>query len=1153
MKKVHGSMFVLMAAVCAICVAPAARISAKERSSQPLAAAANLSAQPQMQNAGPMPEGRLMRFPDVHGDKIVFTYGGDLWLASTSGGVARRITTHPGQELFGKFSPDGKWIAFTGQYDGNFNVYVMPSDGGQPKQLTFEADQVAVPERMGPNNQVITWTPDSKSIVFLSRRNTFNDWFGRLFKVDVEGGLPVQLPVDKGGLSSFSPDGTQIAYNRIFRNFRTWKRYTGGMSQAIWLYDFKNVTATALTPNDHAYTYPMWHGNTLYFGSDRGEDHRMNLWAMDMSSKQMRELTHFADYDMGWPSLGGDTIILENGGYLYLYDTKTDKQTKLTIYLPGDREELRPHWVDASKLITDFDISPDGNRAAIAARGDVFTLPAKYGATRNITHSTGTRERGVAWSPDGKSIAYISDRTGEDELWMQAQDGMSEAVQVTSGHTGFMFAPQWSPDSKKLAYADQKLRLWYVDVGEKKPVLVDTGRYAEITDYTWSPDSKWISYSKPRENTYSVVELYSLASSKIADVTDDFTNSTSPAFDPAGKYLYFVSNRDYNEIPGTYDWEFANVKTQRVFIATLHSDEASPFAPRSDEVAAAKEEAKAEGEDTTKPKDAAKPADQKKEEKKSEEADKKASTEFHIDLDGIGNRIIALAVPSQNIGELLAGNDQVFYATQPIGGLSGPLPGEEPAVHAYDMKERKDTVLIAGADGFALSADRKKLLYSAGASHTYGIVDATPAAEHHAGDGALNLSGMKMEVDPREEWKNMFNEVWRQERDYFFEASMNGVDWAGEKKRYEALLPYVATRYDLVLMLGDMIGELSNSHTYVGGGDSPDLSPVNVGMLGVDFVLDSASGRYKFAKIYPGQNWDPARRSPLTEPGVNVKQGDYLLAVNGRSLKSPMDPYALFVGAADQNVTLTVNSSPEEKGARNVVVRTISTEYTLRELDWIAGNRHKVDAATNGKVGYVYIPNMGDEGLNEFVKQYFPQIRKEGMIIDVRYNGGGFVDFMIFERLRRLIASMSSARNFESTTDPPNVFYGSMIAVTNEYAASDGDIFSYYFKIYKLGPLLGMRTWGGVRGIRGEIPLLDGGYITRPEFAVYNMDSTWAVENHGVDPDIVVDNPPDQVMKGRDPQLEKAIDWVLNDIKEHPKKLPPRPKDLPAYPQHGDH
>ncbi|MFZ0819988.1 MAG: PDZ domain-containing protein [Candidatus Acidiferrales bacterium] len=1137
----------LIAALAGLFVSPSTRISAQESARQTAA-----------ENTSGLMEARLMRFPDVYRDKIVFDFGGDLWLASISGGIARRITTHPGQELFPKFSPDGKWIAFSGQYDGNFNVYVMPSEGGQPRQLTFESDQVAVPERMGPNNEVINWTPDGKSIVFLSRRNTFNDWFGRLFTVSPEGGLPTQLPVDKGGLLSFSPDGTKMVYNRIFRNFRTWKRYTGGMAQSIWLYDFKNVTAEALTPNDHAYTYPMWRGNTLYFGSDRGADKRMNLYSMDMGTKQMRELTHFTDYDMGWPSMGPDSIILENAGYLYLFDLKAEQLKKLTIYLPGDRDQVRPHWLDASSLVTDFDISPDGKRAAFSARGDVFTVPAKYGATRNITHTPGIREHGVAWSPDGKWLAYISDRTGEEELYIQSQDGMTDPVEITSGDKGFLFPPVWSPDSKKLAYSDQKIRLFYVDIDAKKPVQVDTDRYAEFTDYTWSPDSKWLSYTKLMENHNGIIELYSLANSKITHVTDDFTSSSNPAFDPAGKYLYFISSRDYNEVPGVYDWEFANMKTQRVYVVTLRADEPSPFAPRSDEVSTGKEAAGAAPQaQTNPPKDSA--TDQTKGEKKDEtktEAQKKeeAAKEFRIDLDGLGQRTVALPPPSANISQVGAGDDQIFYVTQPIGGLSGPLPGEDPKIHVYDMKERKDSVLVGGADTFALSFDHKKMLYSApgGPSHTYGIVDTTPASEHKAGEGAISLSGLRMEVDPRAEWKQMFSEVYRQERDYFFEASMNGVDWEKVRDRYAILLPYVASRYDLVLLLGDMIGELSNSHTYTGGGDMPDLSPVNVGMLGVDFGLDPANGRYKFAKILEGENWNPAHRSPLTEPGVNIKAGDYLLAVNGRPLKAPTNPYELFVGTAGQNVTLTVNSTSSEQGARNVVVQTINTEYALRELDWITANRLKVDAATNGRVGYVYLPNMGDEGLNEFMKQYFPQIRKEGMIVDVRYNGGGFVDQMIFERLRRMVAGMGSARNFAPDTEPGNVFYGSMACITNEYAASDGDFFSHFFKQYKLGPLVGMRTWGGVRGIRGEIPLMDGGYITRPEFSLYGMDSQWLIENYGVVPDVEVDNPPDQVMKGRDPQLEKTIELVMKDMREHPRKLPPLPPDLPAYPKH-DH
>ncbi|MGD0007650.1 MAG: S41 family peptidase [Terriglobia bacterium] len=1096
-----------------------------------------------------MTEGRLMRFPDIYKDKIVFSYGGDLWLGSTSGGMARRITSHPGLELFPKFSPDGQWIAFSAQYDGNFNVYVIPSEGGEPKQLTFLPDVVSMPERMGPNNMVITWFPDSKRILFLSRRDTFNDWFGRLFSVSIDGGLPERLPLDKGGLTSFSPDGTKIAYNRIFRNFRTWKRYMGGMAQDIAIYDFKNNTYERITDYPGTDTYPMWHGDTIYFGSDRGPEHRMNLYSYSLKTKQTRQLTNFKDYDVNWPSLGPDSIVFENGGFLYVFDLKTEKPRKLTVYLAGDRPLARKHWADVAGLIMGFDISPEGKRAVFAARGDIFTVPAKEGSIRNLTQTPGIHEKNAVWSPDGKWIAYFSDRTGEDELYLMPQDGMGKEIRITSDGKVFRLPPVWSPDSKKLLFADKETRLFYVDIEEKKPAQIDKGKYADLTDYNWAPDSKWVVYAKAAENQNQVIYLYSLADKKITPVTTSFTSSWNPVFDPGGKYLYFLSNRDFNEVLGVYDVEFSNPKATRVYVVTLRSDLPSPFAPKSDEAGAKKSES---------------PAAEKKEEKKPEEAPavREVPKDFRIDLEGIGERVVGLPAPAENSGTLNAAEGFVYYVTMPVSGLAGPLPGEAPAIHAYDMKEWKDNILITPATNYALSFDGKKLLYAAPrgplggaeeegmpAPQTYGIIDAKPEKEpHKAGEGALNLASMRLEVDPQAEWKQIFNEVWRQERDYFFEPAMNGVNWEKERERYAPLLPYVANRYDLTYVLGEMIGELSNSHTYVGGGDYPDLKPINVGVLGADFETDSAHGLYRFKKIYSGENWDATLRSPLTEPGVGVKPGDYLLAVNGKSLRAPQNPYELFINTVNENITLTVNSKPSEEGARKVVVKPLGSEYPLRQLDMISTNRKKVEEATGGRVGYVYIPNMGGEGLNEFVKQFFPQVRKEGLIFDVRYNGGGFVDQLIFERLRRVLAGMDSARNFESGTTPDVVFHGYMACVTNEYAASDGDFFSYFFKKYKLGPLIGMRTWGGVRGIRGNMPLMDGGYITRPEFSLYGLNSEWLIENRGVAPDIEVDNRPDLVMQGHDPQLEKAIELVMKQIEEHPKKLPPRPADLPAYP-----
>ena len=663
-------------------------------------------------------------------------------------------------------------------------------------------------------------------------------------------------------------------------------------------------------------------------------------------------------------------------------------------------------------------------------------------------------------------------------------------------------------------------------------MLIDQGKYDDLQGYSWSLDSQWVAYGKAAENHNSVIYLYSMANGKMTPVTDSTTQSWNPIFDPEGRYLYFLSNRDYNEVLGVYDSEFSNPKATRIYAVTLRNDLTSPVAPRSDEVS-----------------------------QKTAEA----AAAFRIDLAGLPERVVALPVPAGNYSGLLASRNLVFYTSRPVTGLSGPLAGETPELAAWDLKERKGGAVVSGATGFAISFDGKKLLYAArktpelgdeseefgAVERTFGLVDAKlPDKEpHKSGDGMLNLSDLRAEVDPREEWLQMFNEVWRQERNYFFEPAMNGVNWEAQREKYLPLVAHAGNRFDLTYILGEMIGELSNSHTYSGGGDYPDLKPVNVGLLGVDFEADPASGRYRFRKIYSGENWQPDRRSPLTEPGVNVHAGDYLLAVNGRELRVPQNPYDVLENTSGQDITLTVSSQPGEQRARDILVRPVASEFGLRELDWIESNRRKVDQMSGGSIGYVYLPDMSAAGLNAFVKQFFPQIRKEGMIVDVRYNGGGFVDQLIFERLRRVLSGMQSARNWQSTTIPETVFQGFLACLANGYTASDGDFFTYFFKQYKLGPVVGERTWGGVRGIRGYISLMDGGYVTRPEFSLYDLDSQWVVENHGVDPDVVVDNRPDLVMQGHDPQLEKAVELVMQDIRQHPRSLPHRPSDLPAYPK----
>ncbi len=1075
-----------------------------------------------------MNDARLLRFPTISQNEVAFVYAGDIYEVSTQGGVARRLTSDPGLELFPKFSPDGKWLAFTGQYDGNFNVYVMPSEGGQPRQLTFRQDAGGVPERMGPNNEVITWTPDSKNIVFLSRMETWNTWFGRLFTVSVDGGMPVEMAIPKGGLLSFSPDGSKFAYNRIFRNFRTWKRYDGGLAQDIYIHDMKTMDEERMTDWKGTDTDPMWYKNTVYFISDRDQNRRMNIWAYDLSTKQFREVTKFTEYDCNWASLGPDAIVFQNGGYLYVLDLPSEKLRKLDISIPNDETLGMSRWVDASKEVKNFAIAPDGERAVFEARGDIFTVPKETGNTRNLTNTSGVDEKDPVWSPDGKYVAYVSDKTGNEEIYLQEDKANSTAMQVTHGNTRYLYQPVWSPDSKKLLYSDAELNLWYVDINQKEPVRVDRDSVWEMRDYSWSPDSKYIAYSKHHKTGFTSIYIYSLPDKKIHEVTTGFTNDYDPIFSSDGKYLVFLSDRTYNGVIGSFDMEFTDTKTTGIYLATLQADSASPFAPKNDEVKITGQE----------------PAKSKGEAGKKEKGNS-GSKEVKIDFEGLGSRSVQVPVGANNIAGLSSADSRIYYVTFPTEGLSGNASGEESALHCYDIKEKKDTEMLSPISGYDLSANGEKIMYK---SHSkYGIIDSKPAPAK-VGEGELNLSNMKKFVDFHQEWTEMFNQAWRLEKQFFYSPEMNGVDWGAVKKKYEVLLPYVNNRYDLTYILGEMVGELCNSHTYTGGGYFPEKHKVLTGLLGADYELDRASGYYKVSRILIGLNTNPSRISPLTLPGVNVHQGDYILAINNCPVKFPMSIDSVMQNTVGTTVSLLVNSKPEVTGAWTVEVHPVESELNLRYNDWIARNREMVNKLSDGKIGYVYLPDMEGDGLNAFVEQFYPQIRKEGLIIDERYNGGGFVDQLILERLRRILIGMSLSRHGMPNTTPDEVFNGYIACLINHYSASDGDIFPYYFRQYGLGPLIGTRTWGGVRGIRGYRPLVDGGYVTTPEFSVYGLKSEWVMENHGVEPDITVDQAPKMVMMGQDPQIEEAVKYLLNEIKKNPKTLPPIPPYMPAYP-----
>jgi tricorn protease len=1073
------------------------------------------------------PEARVLRFPAASNDQIVFSYGGDLYSVPLAGGVARKLTSYyEGYEAFARFSPDGKSIAFTGEYDGNREVYLIPAEGGVPKRLTHtpSLSRDDISDRMGPNNLVMGWTPDGKEIVFRSRMREWNDFNGQLYLVPSGGGMPEELPLPRGGFCSFSPDGKKLAYNRIFREFRTWKRYRGGMADDIWVYDFATKKIENITNNPALDIIPMWKGDKIYFVSDRDDNKRVNLYVHDLRSKETRKLTDFADYDIKFPSLGPTAIVFENGGFIYKFDLVTEKTDKVPVVIEDDAIGSRSRLAKVDTQVTNYEISPDGKRALFGAHGEIFTVPAQYGNVRNLTGTPGVHERNSKWSPDGKWIAYISDQSGEDEIYIMAQDRTGAPQQLTKNADTYKYQIFWSPDGKKIMWSDKLQRLSYVDIATKEVVVVVQAERWEIPQYVWSPDSRWIAYSKPEVEVMMKVYLYSLDAKKTYEVTDGWYNSGDPSFSSDGKYLFFVSDRDFNPVYSSTEWDHAYLAMSRVYFVTLAKDTKSPFEPKSDEVAVKKAEEKPA------------PAPPAKPEKKAEpqkETESAAPAPVKVDPDGLKGRIVALPIETANYGAVSVVGNSVYYLR--VKNLE-----REPSLMLYDLGELKEKDL-GKIGGYELSADRKKMLVAK--DRAFGIIDLPKGPVTL--ESKLDLSGMECTVDPRQEWNQIFEECWRQMKYFFYAPNMHGVDWEAVRMRYRPLAAAVGNRAELTYVIGEMIGELSAGHTYVGGGDLPRPKKVSVGMLGAQFERDAKSGFYRIVRILKGQNWDPSRRSPLTEVGVGVKDGEYLIAINGRPLSKLTDMSEALDNTVGKQVTLKVNGTPEEKGSRDVVVVPIETENQLYYFNWVEGNIDKVAKATNGQIGYIHIPNMGVEGLNEFVKYFYPQLRKKGLIIDVRGNGGGSVSSMIIDRLVRELVMVEIARNSVPVPDPGAAVLGPKVALCDEFSASDGDIFPYRFKTLGVGKVIGKRTWGGVVGIRGSLPLLDGGALFKPEFATYGKDGQgWIIEGHGVDPDIVVDNDPAREFAGIDDQLNKAIEVILEELKTKGKELPP----VPPYP-----
>ena len=1088
---------------------------------------------------------RLLRFPTTNDTQIVFCYAGEIYTVGKEGGIARRLTSGPGYSSFPRFSPDGKQIAFTSQYDGNTEVYVMPGEGGTPKRLTTSATlgRDDISDRMGPNNLVMAWENTKPLVVFRSRMRSFNDFSGALFTVGLDGELPQQLPVPRGGFVSFSPDDSKMAYNQVFREFRTWKHYRGGMADDVWIYDFKTGATENLTNNPAQDICPMWGpDNKIYFISDR--DNRMNLFVIDLATKETKQLTHFTDYDIKFPSIGKDSIVFEQGGYIWRYDLASAQATPVPIEIKEDLAIGRSALVDAAKHIESVNLAPDGERSITVARGDLFSVPAKNGTPRNLTKTSGAHERDAVWSPDGKWIAYNSDVTGENELYVRSQDGKGEPQQITSGADTYYYAPKWSPDSKKLLWSDRLQRLRYIDVATKAVTPVDQDKFGEIQGYNWSPDSQWIVWARPEENDMPRVYLYSLANKQQTAVTDSWYGSGEPVFSDDGKYVLLSSARDFKPTFG--DQEFANVyrDMQRVYLVTLAKETANPLAPKSDEVGKAEEKrqkAKAKEAEEKKP-------EQKTAEKKPEEKPKKPVV-VKVDTDGIQNRILGLEITPGNYRNIRMLDDgRIFYLRRTAADDVGEddeegFPDRDRKSHlcVYNVDDRKETVL-GDVNNYQITFDGKKMLVKV--KKDYAIID-VPKDKLETKDHEHKIAGLDTQLDRHAEWNQIYFECWRQMRDFFFSPTMNGVDWKAMRDKYAALLPFVNHRNDLTYLLGELIGELNNGHTYVGGGERPETPRIKLGLLGAELSRDPSTRAYRIERILPGENWDKKTRSPLTDVGVDVKPGDYILAINNTPVSSLPNLYDALIGTADKQVVLRVNSKPTDAGARDVIVVPTADEAPLYYLDWVQKNIDYVNKKTGGEVGYLHIPDMGQPGLNQFTKFYFPQIRKHALIVDVRGNGGGFVSPLVIERLRRALVMVGIARNGMPQTDPPQTFVGPMVTLTNEFSASDGDIFPYRFKALGLGKLIGKRTWGGVIGIRESLPLADGGQFFKPEFAPYSNDGKqWIIEGRGVDPDIVVDNDPGKEFKGEDQQLDRAIQEIQEELKTKRYDLPP----VPPYP-----
>lgn len=1079
---------------------------------------------------------RLLRFPDLHGDQVVFSYAGDLWRVSASGGTATRITTHPGLELFAKFSPDGKQIAFTGQYDGDEQVYVVEASGGIPRQLTYYPARGPLPDRWGFDNQVYGWSVDGARVLFRSLRYGWTLTDTRLFTVELQGGLPVPLPMPVSGGGDYSPTGKQVVYSPLTRDFRTWKRYAGGWAQDLFIFDLQSHESKQITSDQRSDRDPMWIGDRVYYASDR--DGTLNLYSYDTQSGETRQETFSKQFDVRWPSKANDgRIVYELGGELQIFDTATRESTSISIRVPTDGLAMRPRRQSVASNIEDYDVGPDGKRLVVTARGDVFTVPLAKGPTRNLTTSSTAHDKAASWSPDGTKIAFISDQSGEEEIYLVDPLGAEPPQPLTAGGTAMRYAPTWAPDSRHLAFSDKDGRLFVIDTETKKLTEVVNARNGQLQDFEWSPHSEHIAFAMTDDNGYRSLYIWSREDGQIRRITDAMFDEFSPTWDREGKYLYYLSYRQFAPQIGSVEWNYVVDRSIGVFALALRKDVGHPVPPESDEVQSVEVKSEAEDAPSSSQDSKAAEGDSTANEQGAEQAKEDKPSGLKIDFDGLQQRVARLPIEDDNYVSLVAVDGHLVLAKSGpfYYGRSADVP---PSLLIYSPKTRKTESLIRGVAGFAVTPDGKKLVVRQGAS--FKLLEARPGSESSA--KTISTAGLVADIDPRQEWRQIFHEVWRRYRDFFYVDNMHGYDWQALRAQYEPLLEHVAHRSDLNYVIGEMIGELNVGHAYNTGGDFEIPERPRYGLPGATFELDQATGLYRIARIYDGNNQEPVYRSPLTEIGIKAEVGHYVLAIDGEPLKAGQNPYALLRNKATHPVSWTLNHKPELDGSWQVSYQPITSESDLVYLSWVNHNRELVDQRTSGRVGYLHVPNMGAEGIREFTKWFYGQIRKDGLVIDVRANGGGNVSQMLINRLARTLLATRFARTTDATnTYPGTVFHGHLVCVLDENSASDGDIFPAMFKQAGLGPLVGKRSWGGVTGITNRGTLIDGGTVNVPEFGFASADGQWIIEGYGVDPDIEVDYPAKARIAGQDPQLERAIKEVLEAIAKQPRVLPPRP------------